>query len=130
MWAIFGSIMGGAALLGVTVAIAEPTFWPPTFVMGLILAVVLSWLGTTTLTLEDDAIRYRSLFIKRDIPLIDVAKAEFTFGFSDFKPYQRVSFILRDKPDETNIVINAGLFDPTQITQWVSRVNARLQQLT
>jgi hypothetical protein len=129
--AIFGGILGGTILLGASVAITkEPTFWYPTTALGCGLAVILSWLGTTTLTLKDDAIGYRSLFVRRDIPLINIARVEFTTEFYPFKPYQRVCIVLRDKPSRESIIIGAGLFDRAQIAQWVRVVNARLQQST
>jgi hypothetical protein len=130
-WVIFGGILGPTVLFGAFVAITkEPALWYPTAASACGLAVIFSWLGTTTLTLKEDAVQYRALFVTREVPLMSIDRVEFTTEPSPFKPYQRVCFLLRDKPKEDSIVVNAGLFDPTQIVKWVHAVNARLQELT
>jgi hypothetical protein len=65
-WVIFGGIFGATILLGAYVAMTkEPALWYPTGVAVCILAVILSWLGTTALTLNESTIKYRSLLVGR-----------------------------------------------------------------
>jgi hypothetical protein len=130
-WIIFGGIFGAVVLFGAYVAMTkEPALWYPTAVAACSLAVILSWLGTTALILNEDAVRYRSLFVRRKIPLTSISRVEFTTKPVLFKPYQRVCFLLRHKPKGDGIIINAGLFDPTQLVDWVRDVNARLRDTT
>jgi hypothetical protein len=130
-WVIFGGILGATILLGASVAMTkEPALWYPTAVAACCLTVILSWLGTTTLSLKDDTIQYRSLLVRRQIPLVSNDRVEFTTEPVPFKPYQRICFLLRQKPKEDSIIINAGLFDPAQIADWVRQVNAHLREMT
>jgi hypothetical protein len=65
-------------MLGALVAIAkEPALWMPTAIMVAVLAVFVSWMATTSLTLTEDTIRYRSLFVAKDVLLSEVVKANF-----------------------------------------------------
>ena len=127
MYALFGGIMGAVFLLAVFVAIAkEPAFWFPTAVMGIILPGIFLWLATTTLVLTSDAIHYRSLFVTKDVLLSDIVKAQFIAGFSSFKPHQRLVVRIRGTHGDSEITINLGLFDRTEIRRWVDALNARL----
>jgi hypothetical protein len=81
------------------------------------------------LTLREDTIQYRSLLVRREIPVASINRVEFTTKPAPFKPYQRVCFLLRNKPKEDSIVVNAGLFDRAQIVDWVRVVNAHLEEL-
>jgi hypothetical protein len=129
-WVLFGGILGATVLFGAYVAMTkEPGFWYPTAILACSLAVILSWLGTTMLTLKEGTIQYRSLLIRREIPLTSINRVEFTTKPAPFKPYQLVCFLLRHKPKEDSIDINAGLFDRTQIVDWVRDVNAHLREM-
>ncbi len=129
-WVILGGILGATILFGTYVALTkEPAFWYPTTILAGSLTVILSWLGTTTLTLKEDAVQYRALFVRREIPLMSIDRVEFTTEPEPFKPYQRVCFLLRHKSKEHSIIINAGLFDRAQIVDWVRDVNARLHEM-
>ncbi len=129
-WVIFGGILGATVLFGAYVAMTkEPAFWYPTAVLACSITVILSWLGTTTLSLKGDAIQYRSLLVRREIPLTSINRVEFAAEPTPFKPYQRVCFLFRHKPERDSITINAGLFDRIQIVEWVCDVNARLRDM-
>jgi hypothetical protein len=126
MYVLSGSILGGSFVLVAFVAIVkEPTLWLPATVMGAVLAIVLTWLATTTLSLTTDAIHYRSLLVRTDVPLADVLRAKFVTGFSGYKPYQRLVLTVREKSGQRDIVINTGLFDRAQIKRWMDLLNAR-----
>jgi hypothetical protein len=130
MYALFGGIIGAVFILAVFVAIAkEPGFWFPTTVMGIILAGILSWLATTTLTLSGDVVRYRSLFVSKNVRLADIVRAKFSVGFISFKPYQRLVLTVRKQRGERDITINTGLFDRAEIRQWVDALNAQRRGL-
>lgn len=122
-----GGIIGSAIVLGIFGAVTKTSdLWPPTGIMGFLLAAVMSVFWTTTLTLTSDAIHYRSLFVRTNVLLSDVIAAKFVVGFSGYKPYQRLVITVREKSGEKEITINNGLFDRTQIERWVDALNMRL----
>lgn len=127
MYALFCSIFGLVFLLGALVAIAkEPALWLPTMITGGVLAVFVSWMATASLTLAEDSIHYRSLFVAKDVLLAEVVKANFAAGPSSFKPYQRLVLAVRGTGVNREIVINLGLFDRVEIMEWLAALDARL----
>jgi hypothetical protein len=129
IYALYGGLFGAPVLLGVFVAIAkEPTLWPPTAAVGLMLAILMSWLMTTRLTLTSDSIHYRSLFSRTRVPLANVLKVRFERGFVAFsyRPYLRVIITFRDGAGKKDIMLNAGLFDPALVGRWIDTVNSKL----
>jgi hypothetical protein len=126
MYALWGSILGASFILIAFVAITkEPTLWVPAVVTGGILVVVLTWLATTTLILSVDAMHYRSVLVRADVPLAEIISAKLVIGFSGYKPYQRLVVTTRKNSGNKEIIINTGLFDRAQVKQWVDALNAR-----
>jgi hypothetical protein len=124
---LVGGILGAGLILGIFVVIARTTAgWPPTVILGCLLAAAMSVLLSTKLALTADSIHYRSLFVRRDVPLADVLEARFVAGFSSSKPYQRLIITVRESSGQRDITINTGLFDRTEIRRWVKTLNARL----
>jgi hypothetical protein len=124
---LVGGILGSGLVLGVFVVIARTSAaWPPTAILGCLLAAAMSVLLSTKLTLTADSIHYRSLFVRRDVPLADIVGAKFVAGFSSFKPHQRLIVTVRGRSGQRDITINTGLFDRTEIKRWVDTLNARL----
>jgi hypothetical protein len=124
---LVGGILGAGVVLGVFVALVRTSAaWPPTAILGCLLAAAMSVLLSTKLTLTADAIHYRSLFVRRDVPLADVVGAKFVAGFSSTKPYQRLIVSVRGNSGQKDITVNAGLFNRAEIRRWVDTLNARL----
>jgi hypothetical protein len=124
MYVLFCGIFGLVFILGALVAIAkEPALWLPTVIMGAVLAVFVSWMATTSLTLTKDTIRYRSLFAAKDVLLSEVVKANFVTGPSGFKPYQRLVLSVRGTGGSSEITINLGLFDRAEIGEWLTALD-------
>jgi hypothetical protein len=124
---LVGGILGAAFVFGILVAATKaPDLWPPTLILGFLLASAMSALLSTTLALTSDAIRYRSLFVKTDVPLSDVVTVKVVVGFSNFKPYQRIVITVREKSGQKDITINTGLFDRTEIRRWIAAIDERL----
>jgi hypothetical protein len=129
MYALFCSIFGLVFLFATFVAIAkEPAFWLPTVIMGGVLAASVSWMATTSLTLADNYIHYRSLFIVKDVLISELKEANFIVGASSFKPYQRLVLSVRGTDGTKEVTINLGLFDRAEIRAWMTALNARLSQ--
>ena len=127
MYVLFCGIFGLVFILGALVAIAkEPALWLPMVIMGAVLVVFVSWMATTSLTLTEDTIRYRSLFAAKDVSLSEVVKANFVTRPSSFKPYQRIVLSVHGTGRNREITINLGLFDRAEIREWLTALNARL----
>ena len=123
---LIGGILGGAFVLGLLVAVTKASdVWPPTAIVGFLLVAAIAVLLSTRLAEEEDGIHYRSLFIKIDVPVGQIAAAKFVTGFSGNGPYQRIVIVVRDKFGEREITINAGLFDCAKVKQLVDNLNAR-----
>jgi hypothetical protein len=103
--------MGINFLFGATVTIVKHLELWPTIAMGGVFAAILLWLWTTKLTIGSDALHYRSLFVRRDVPLADIVGARFVTGSSSTKPYQRLVVTVKGKSGRRDITINTGLFD-------------------
>jgi hypothetical protein len=128
MYALFGGILGLVFLFAIYVSVTkEPAFWLATALSGIVLASFLTWMATTTLALTSDCVHYRSLFVKRDVPLAEVVSAKFRAGFSGSKPFQRLVLTVREQRDRRDVTINAGLFDPADIRRFMDALNARLR---
>lgn len=124
---LVGGILGAAFALGVFVVVVRTSAaWPPTLILGCLLAAAMSIFLSTRLVLADNSIHYRSLFVVRDVPLSAVIKAQFAAGLSSFKPYQRLVLTVREQRGEREITINMGLFDRAEIKRWMAALNARL----
>jgi hypothetical protein len=127
MYALFCTIFGLVFLAGALVAVAkDPALWLPTVIMGGVPAVFVSWMATTSLTLVEDSIHCRSLFVTKDVLPSLVVKANFVAGLSSFKPYQRLVLSVRGTGGNREITINLGLFDRVEIREWLATLNARL----
>jgi len=129
LYALFGGLFGAPFLLCTFITLAwEPTFWVPSAFVGISLAIILAWLATTRLTLTSDAIRYRSLFSRTDVPLASILKVRFEQGFVPFsyKPYLRVIITVRGGARKKDVTLNAGLFHQARVRRWIETVNARL----
>ena len=100
--------------------------WPIPAISAFLLASAMSVLLSTKLALSEDSIHYRSLFIQRDLPLKDVVGVKFVAGFSSTKPYQRLIVTIRGRTDQSEIIINLGLFDRGEIKRWIDALNAKL----
>lgn len=93
IWLLFGipfpviAIM--AAVEGIALERARGLLYPAA-VLGLFSAVHLSWLKTTRLSLCDAAVRYRALFLRKDIELSQIGRAKFQFGPNGAGPVQRI----------------------------------------
>jgi hypothetical protein len=128
MYALFGGVSGLVFVFAIFVSVTkDPAFWLPTTLCGVVLASFLTWMATTTLTLASDCVHYRSLFVKRDVPLADVVSAKFRAGFSSSKPFQRLVLTVREQRGRRDVTINAGLFDPADIRRFMDALNARLR---
>jgi hypothetical protein len=123
----FVGIFGLVFLLGALVAIVkEPALWLPTAIMGGVLAVFVSWMVTTSLTLGENYVHYRSLFIVTDVIISEIKEGNFVVGPSSFKPYQRLVLLVRGIEGTKEVTINLGLFDRAAIRAWFAALNARL----
>ena len=132
MYLLLGGISGTVFVFSVVVAWSkEPSIWPLSVLIGLIVLGYMSWLTTTRLIVTDDAIHYRSLFVRVDVPLADVARAVFARGFVplSYKPYFRIVLTLRSGSGSSKErTINAGLFDPVETKRWVDTLNSMIQK--
>jgi hypothetical protein len=127
MYALFGGIAGSVFIFSAFVALTkEPAFWLATGMAGMVLAAFLSWMATTKLTLGIDSIHYRSLFVTKDISLVDVVEAKIGLGFRSSQPFQRLVLKVRGQRGKREITINLGLFDLAEAKKWVDALNARL----
>jgi len=126
MYWLLGGSFGAVFLFSATVILREPAFWIPTTALGVVLAITLSWLATTSLTLASDALHYRALFVRVDLMLSEIIQAKFVTGFSGYKPYQRVVLRVRAESGEKDLIVNAGLFDPRQVRRLIESLNSRL----
>ncbi len=129
LYVLFGGLFGGPFLLATFITIAwEPTFWVGSAFVGISLAIILAWLATTRLTLTSDAIRYRSLLSRTDVPLASIRSVLFEQGFIPFsyKPYFRVIITTRDGAVKKDITLNAGLFHLAKVNLWIETVHAKL----
>ena len=129
MWLLFGVPFPVIAVLGAIEAIALERargLLYPAVVLGLFSIVHLSWLKTARLSLGDAAVRYRALFVRKDIQLSEIARAKFEFGPKGMGPMQRIVFELRGRKKHEIVTINAGLFDVKQSKQWVEALNCRV----
>jgi hypothetical protein len=128
MYALFGGISGLVFLFTIFVSVTkEPAFWLATMLSGIVLVSFLAWMATTTLTLASDCVHYRSLFVKRDVPLADVVRAKFRAGFSGSKPFQRLVLTVREQRGRRDVTINAAMFDPADIRRFMDALNVRLR---
>lgn len=128
MYALIGGICGAVFVMGIVVAIAkEPSLWPPTLGVGLILAAFFSWFATTRLTLTEGSLQYRSLLSRTDVALANVIRARFESGFIAFssKPFFRIIITVREGTGKKDIILNGGLFERKEIDRWVHTVNSR-----
>lgn len=123
----------GGGMLGLVLAVdvmgaimKDSSLWLPSGFMAVLLAWVLSWLVSTKLTLTNDSIHYRSLFVKVDIPLSDVIRADFVIGFGGYKPYQRIVVERHIGSQTKEVIINAGLLDRGQVRRWMSILKSKL----
>lgn len=98
--------------------------------VGIVLVIAVLLVKTTTLSLTQDAIHYRSLLRSVHIELADVAKVEYAFGFIAFsyKPYQRIVVTVLNKAGDEEIVLNGGLFDQREIKKWVDACHSVLHR--
>jgi hypothetical protein len=89
----------------------------------------MAWCLTTQLVVRDQVVYYRSLLVARQIPLANIQAVMFQIGFDSWKPFQRVTFALRERQGRRRreIVINAGLFDGRQTKRWVDALNSELR---
>src|SRR5437773_1378616 len=81
MWILFGApfpIVAAASAIGAL--ILDRGFWFPAIVLGLFSSVHLSWLKTTRLSLISDVVRYRALFVRKEIKISEIVRAKFEFG--------------------------------------------------
>lgn len=108
----------------------EPSLWLPTTMMSILLIIAILVVKTTTLSLTQDAITYRSLLRRVHIDLTDVVKVECAFGFVAFsyKPYQRIVITVQNKSSDKEIILNGGLFDQREIKQWIDACNSVLHK--
>lgn len=106
----------------------EPSLWLPTTMMAILLIIAVLLIKTTTLSLTQDSIHYRSLLRRVHINLADVVKAECAFGFVAFSytPYQRIVITVQKVSGDKEIVLNGGLFNQREIKQWVDVCNSAL----
>jgi hypothetical protein len=127
MWILFGAPYPTVALMAAVAAVVtDRGFWIVAIVLGLFSAVLLSWLRTARLVLTDQAVHYRALLVRKDLPLPNIIGAKMEFGIKGSGPIQRVVFDVSGAPKHTKITINAGLFDGRQCRQWVETLNDRL----
>ena len=125
MWILFGAPFPTIAILAaIEASLLERArgLWIPAIILGIFSLVLLSWLRTAKLKLTRDAVQYRALFVRKQIPLSKIVRAKFEVGPTATKQMQRVSIKVRDGPD---VIINAGLFDARQTRQWVDLLNGR-----
>jgi hypothetical protein len=102
-WVPFGLPFPTVALASAIAAIIlDRGLWFPTIVLGLVSAVLLSWLNTTRLVLTEQAVHYRALFVRKDISLSSIIGAKFEFGPKGMGPMQRVVFKVRDASKPKN----------------------------
>ena len=127
MYWLFGAISGGGFALGVITTAVRPNAGslPPTVLMGVVFAVLMCWLATTSLRFSTDEIEYRSLLVRRRVLLREILQARFESGFVPFsyKPFFRVVLVRRDGSE---IVLNGGLFNPKAVRDWVDALNSEL----
>ena len=127
-YALFCGVTGTAiaAAAGAAITQEEPWFWFPAAVLTLVMAGLICWLATTTLRLAGNVIRYRSLFVAKDIPLPDIAGVRFVYGFESGRRYQRLMVTIRGQRRDREIVLNLGLFSRADIQRWLEDLNAYL----
>ena len=129
MYRLFVGILGAVFAFGAIVAMAKaPAFWIPTSVMGAVIVIIVTWLRTTHLAFVDDEVSYSSLFVSTRLSVSEIISAKFVIGFSSLKPFQRIVFRMRRSKDE--VTVNAGLFDPPQVKEWVEHLNRHLRTTT
>jgi hypothetical protein len=106
----------------------EPSVWIAAVASLPFLVGIMTWLATTKLTLTSDAVRYRSLFSKTDVPLSSICGVRFEDGFIpwSYKPFFRVIISVRDGRGKMDITLNAGLFDLPKLGRWIKAVNANV----
>jgi hypothetical protein len=124
MWMLFGLPFPAiAAMAAIGAIFLNSGLWFPAVILSLFSSVHLSWLGTTTLIRTQDAIHYRALLVRKDVPLSEVVRAKFEFGPKPIGPMQRIVIETRNQQRPRTITINAGLFDMSQSRQWVAALN-------
>src|SRR5689334_1860759 len=70
LYVLWGGLLGLPLLMSLFVAIVwKPSVWIAAVASLPFLVGIMTWLATTKLTLTSDAVRYRSLFSKTDVPL-------------------------------------------------------------
>jgi hypothetical protein len=129
MYVLLGGIVASVNLFsGFVAATKDPSLWTPTAIGALMFAALMTWMGTTSLVLTNDHIRYRSLFVTKEYPLRNVVKANFAIGFVplSYKPFQRVVLTVRDGNSKHDVTINAGLFDREKTRHLIDALNTRL----
>jgi hypothetical protein len=131
MWILFGFPFPVIAVICAIEALAlgrARGLWFPAIALGLISVVHLSWLKTARLELADGAVRYRALFVRKNLDLAEIVCARFEFGLKGrgLGPMQRMVFELRAGERPAKVTINAGLFDNRQARRWVADLNHRL----
>lgn len=119
-------ILGTICLLAAMVAIKAPAMWIPTVINIAVTLTVALWLRSTCLVVANGLITYRSLLVHTRLLVSEVAGARFVMGFSGLQPFQRVVFRMREGKSE--VIVNAGLFEPGMIRQWVERLNLTLNK--
>ena len=131
MYLLWGGLLLIPFASAVVVAWSKrPSLWPLAALMGLVFVGYMYWLATTRLILTDDAIHYRSLLVRVDVPLRDVVKAVFARGFVPFsyQPYFRIILTLRDGSGSSKEkTLNAGLFDMVETQRWVNTLNSMIR---
>ncbi|WP_157265844.1 hypothetical protein [Thiobacillus thioparus] len=104
--------------------------WVATTTIAILLITAILLVKTTTLSLTQDAITYRSLLRRVHIDLTDVVKVECAFSFVAFsyKPYQRIVITVQNKSSDKEIILNGGLFDQREIKKWVDACHSVLHR--
>ena len=126
MWVLFGAPFPTiAALCAIEAAALDCArgLILPAAILALFSIVHLSWLRTARLSLSNGTVRYRALFVRKDIQLSEIDRAKFEFGPKGAGPMQRIVFELRSSDKSGVVIVNAGLFDAKQSKKWVEAVN-------
>jgi hypothetical protein len=102
--------------------------WIPPSLVGCILAFFVFLLWSTKLVLTEEAICYRSAFVKKTVSLNDVVEASILIGSEtySYEPLKRLVVITQDRGGLKRVVISLGYFNFRECEKWLDALNEQL----
>ncbi len=127
------TLIGAIVIAAIAYKLTSEIFAKPLLASGLVgflFSVVLAFMTSSTMTLQGDAITYRSMFGQTTFPVSEVERVGVQ-PTSGLLPGKSVVFIMRRPPSKVNgLIFRTGVLTWPSVAEWVDAVNAAVRRST